>query len=498
MLGIQLADPAHPYTSDGLLAALGINLSAQTTSLQALVAPSSSAASPGPPELTRVCGDGERIDHLVRLAGSHISKGKSLEDVIYLCLGWNSQNSPPLDAANVISHCEGIWKSEQRNHPNRKPSTGPITPLFALSEVSIAAMLQTNPQPRRWLLDGVLPLGKVGALVAGGGTGKSQLLLQAGISVATGHALCETFAVGEQGAALLICAEDDIDEIHRRLERTLSHIRKIDPNFADSNLDQSLYIQSAVSINNLMTRTTGSRGVEPTDYVDRLILAANQIPNLKLIVIDPMSRFQGGNENAAEDITRMVEQLERVAAGTGATVLIAHHVNKSSRNDEDAHQGAARGSSAFSDGVRWQMQLHSLSSTKAKSFSVTPESKYRLLEAAITKNNYGKLQPPVTLYREDDGYITSARSTSVPMTLEDRIFAIVQRESQIGKFYSPNQFENQFGGTDEEIKIGKNKVRGAIKEMLDAKRIFKLRGSKNLSTSPVPALPVYLVTNTQQ
>jgi RecA-family ATPase len=64
--------------------------------------------------------------------------------------------------------------------------------------------------------------------------------------------------------------------------------------------------------------------------VDRLVLAAQQIPNLKLIVIDPASRFRGGDENASQDVTRFVEAVERVAQATGAAVLIIHHANKGS------------------------------------------------------------------------------------------------------------------------------------------------------------------------
>jgi len=106
-----------------------------------------------------------------------------------------------------------------------------------------------------------------------------------------------------------------------------------------------------------MTEVPPYGGVRPTTRVDRLLLPVEQLGGPKLIAIDPASRFRGGNQDAADDATRLVEQVERIAQRTGATVLVAHHVNKAALQAQRQSQVAIRGSSALADGVRWQMNL---------------------------------------------------------------------------------------------------------------------------------------------
>src|SRR3546814_14499736 len=106
---------------------------------------------------------------------------------------------------------------------------------------------------------------------------------------------------------------------------------------------------------------------------------------LKLIVIDPASRFRGGNENSADDVTRFVEQLERLRQETGATVLVCHHANKASMNETTGVRGqaATRGSSAMTDGVRWQLNLSSVPKTTLPGLDVSQ----RYLNADLTTTN---------------------------------------------------------------------------------------------------------------
>src|SRR3546814_17580342 len=72
----------------------------------------------------------------------------------------------------------------------------------------------------------MLPTGIVGMIVAPGGTGKSQFVLQLGVTVATGIPLCGVWPGIERGKALLLLAEDEIDEVHRRLDRLIAELSR--------------------------------------------------------------------------------------------------------------------------------------------------------------------------------------------------------------------------------------------------------------------------------
>ena len=182
--------------------------------------------------LLAACGDGDRTAHLTGLAGSYLARGFNVDQVIEHCLMWNERNSPPLDADKVISTCQSIAVSDARNHPGRGQSQAfglmqastSATPLFDIADARIDDYLKMPPAPQRWVLDGFLPLGVVAAIVAQGGAGKSQLLMQLCYSVATGIPLAGQWAVGETGAVLMLCAEDSIEEIHRRVHRIYKQI----------------------------------------------------------------------------------------------------------------------------------------------------------------------------------------------------------------------------------------------------------------------------------
>ena len=53
-------------------------------------------------DLFRSCKDGERTEHLVRLAGWAINRGMDVRGASTICLGWNKQNEPPLDDKKVV------------------------------------------------------------------------------------------------------------------------------------------------------------------------------------------------------------------------------------------------------------------------------------------------------------------------------------------------------------------------------------------------------------
>lgn len=215
------------------------------------------------------------------------------------------------------------------------------------------------PPPRTWLLRdaraggaGVLPLGTVGQLVAEGGAGKTMLLAQLAVAVATGTRWLDALDVVASGRVLLALGEEDVDEVRRRLYRARRAVNAPTPP-PDSIVTLPLRSVTCALVES-------DENGNPRDTAFGLWLRAFVASGgpWALVAVDPLSRFAGldaETDNAAG--TRYVQALERFAS-YGPTVLGSHHTNKLARGPGgkvDAH--SARGSSSIVDGPRWVATL---------------------------------------------------------------------------------------------------------------------------------------------
>ena len=450
-----------------LKAALSLDETAHTKG------PASNSHSWNSDSLLASCGDGSRTAHLTGLAGTYIARGFNLDQTIEHCLLWNERNTPPLDHAKVIDACESIAVADARNHPNRVakqlslvlPNTPP-TPLFDIKDARIDSFIQTVPPPQRWVLKNFLPLGIVAAVVAPGGSSKSQFLMQMAYSVATGIRLADHWPVGEVGAVLMLCAEDGNAEIHRRVHWIHQQLGMALDAAATAQLFDRFLIRSMVGEDILLTEKNQSGEVVRTPIIDRLLLTAKQVSDLKLIIIDPASRFRGGDENSNADATRFVQALEYLAQSTGATVLIAHHSNKMSMNGDEANQSASRGASAFTDGIRWQMAL-TPQTKKSKALAGIPEADRRLfVEAALVKTNYTAPMLPVMLKRGRDGYLDATLTTTsgMQLSLHTKVIGLIAKHV---RGISARQFESQYGGVDKSLGLAQRALRAVIADLIN-------------------------------
>jgi RecA-family ATPase len=414
--------------------------------------------------MQRPCIDGERTQHLTVLAGSLLAARFDEAECIERCLQWNAGNVEPLDDDKVIATCGSICASDRKNHPERYQHLLPVQPLFDLQAGRIDRYLQSNPPLRRWLLKDLVVLGRVGAIIAPGGSSKSQWLLQLAVGVATGIAVADHWEVGETGGVMVFFAEDDGDEIHRRIKRIQEHLQLAGHADKLASLQERLYIFSTIGTNTLLTKREPSGEVSTTVVVDRIAALAGQVPDLRLIVIDPCSRFRGGEENSNEDATRFVEALETLAKITGATVMLAHHTNKGSYNpDGEPGQGASRGASALTDGLRWQLNLNRPSDKQASAIGIPKDDLGRYVAATVTKSNYSAIPAPVLLERRSDGFLTAVTPAQAQQrTEQDAIVRILQVLQHTGAISARN-LEEEYGGVGNALKMPKQQVRDVVK-----------------------------------
>jgi len=91
-----------------------------------------------PAEMQEICGNGERTEHLTRLAGKLIVQGRPLDEVIELARSWNSRNTPPLPDEKVVSTCQSIMRTDTRR-------TAPLGELV-VAAFDAAARYSADPQ----------------------------------------------------------------------------------------------------------------------------------------------------------------------------------------------------------------------------------------------------------------------------------------------------------------------------------------------------------------
>jgi hypothetical protein len=242
--------------------------------------------------------------------------------------------------------------------PADKPKPAPSPPAWLERVTPIAVeWCTTPPAPRDWLLrderqpalDGFLPRGKVGALIAEGGAGKTMALTQLGITVSAGRPWLGSFSVEARGRAFLLLAEEDVEEARRRVYTAADGL-SVPPD--------SLVVAPLHGVPCALLERDEHGGAVETPFAAQLRGYLAATGPWDLIALDPLSRLGGPDcetDNAVA--TRLVQVLESIAEQTRATVIVAHHTAKGARGGVAVTSAASRGSSALVDGVRWQASL---------------------------------------------------------------------------------------------------------------------------------------------
>lgn len=289
-----------------------------------------------------------------------------------------------------------LVKEEDLHTPTSQP---PRHSFDALASLSTLGWLQVQPPPRRVLLsyndECMLPFGKVGFFVGEGGIGKSWALTQLAVAVATGTPWFQAFRVpeGSKGPVVLAMAEEDVEEMHRRIRHVVEHLGL--PAHHLSDLEQNLWpLPLSGQFVEFLTEGQGSGHFD--DFYQALSAKAPP-QGWSMVVLDPASRFMGVDTEKDNALaTRFVQLLEQLTTLPGRpTVLCAHHTNKVSRSggSSASSAGASRGASALSDGARWQGNLFG---HEDKDGEMHPDQAV----FNVSKSNYGPKPPMLYLKRK--------------------------------------------------------------------------------------------------
>jgi RecA-family ATPase len=263
------------------------------------------------------------------------------------------------------------------------------------------------------VLDFVLPgltAKAVGTIVGPGGVGKTTLLLQVAMALATNTPAADGLFASGAGPCrvVLLAAEESADILRIRLHaihRWMTHVQ------GQASLLVSGTAENALSLleKNLQLLPASGQSVfllkdgAPTAYFESLCTFCQ---GTRLIVIDPLRRLHDGDENSSTAMTAIVQLLELLGNRTGAAVLVVHHMSKNAVFMGASESAAAsRGSSALTDAVRWQLNLSQMTEAESKAFGLTGQRR-SYLRLDFAKTNYIAPQPTIWLKRLEGGVLT--------------------------------------------------------------------------------------------
>ena len=367
------------------------------------------------------------------------------------------------------------------NHSNTAPSL-----LDALDKYKARHLLDTTPPPQRYVVDGLIPEPVTAAIVAPGSTGKSFWLMQLAACVCSGVPFMGQ-AIPNPGAVLMLGAEDDRDEMSRRLHSIVHEYRFAGCPLDEKAIGERFYAVSRVGESNLLTYMDGRNIVrmdgknDRPDNIGEIVKAAQAIPDLRLIILDPISRFRAGDENDNEAATRFVEALEQIRKETGVTVLCAHHSRKGS-DGKDAD--SIRGASALVDAFRFAATLAKIRPDEAKKMRMDESEVKSLVHFNVVKSNYRTDVDEMWLRRGVGGVL---RPTDAPEQIpsgahvkaEERyettlkkLRELVRQKDEDGKPLTRSKLKREYGGTSNVFGIGRDTLADIANRAIDEGKLF--------------------------
>ncbi|MGY4596346.1 RecA-family ATPase [Bradyrhizobium sp. GM22.5] len=317
------------------------------------------------------------------------------------------------------------------------------------------------PPPRIWAVRDRIPGRQVTLFSGEGGAGKSIVLLQLLCSTVLGRDWLG--CLPEPGPAIYLGAEDEEDELHRRLDDIARHYGET---FAEM-IVNGLYAASYAGEDMTLARFDRNGNIQPTLRYDRLLEQACDI-HPSIVVLDTLSDIFGGNENDRVQVSAFTGLVRKVAMQANCAVIVNAHPSLSGTNSGSGLSG----STAWHGKVRGRMYLHAAGNQD--------DPDLRVLE--FKKNQYGRLSDSILLRYKDGMFVAEPRMGTVDQQIaeeraEQVFLSLLDRFTKEGRnvtdkpgtSYAPAMFGREMEAHDG--KLDKDAMAAAMRRLFAGSKI---------------------------
>jgi RecA-family ATPase len=261
----------------------------------------------------------------------------------------------------------------------------------------------TNSAPdREWAVDNRIPMYQPHLTTGHGAIGKSLLELMRAVAHVLGK-LWLGIPV-RQGPVIYLGAEDEADELHRRLEAIL---RYYGATFND--IIGGLHLLSYVGEDCLLGIPDHKDIIRPTDLFQRLLADAVKIKPVS-VTIDTLTDVYAGDEINRNQTTQFVKLLQHMAIKARCSVAILAHPS----NAGMATGSGLSGSTGWHNKVRSRLYMRAPTTTKGEEI----DSDVR--EIQFLKNNYGRQGDSIQIRWENGVFVPESGPASLEKIARDR------------------------------------------------------------------------------
>ena len=311
--------------------------------------------------------------------------------------------------------------------------------------------------PREWHAPGLIPARTVTLLSGDGGVGKSLLALQLCASTVLSTPWCGLSVA--QGPAVFLTAEDEIDELHRRLDDIVCG--------RYSGLTEKLWLISLCDEDALFAVPDRDGRMTPTklyEAVRRVLIETKP----KLLVLDTAADIFGGDEIKRKEVRGFIAMLRKLAIEFDCAIVLLSHPSQSGMSSG----AGSSGSTAWNNSVRSRLY-----------FVHGPEGDKDVRVLNSKKSNYGPVGASITLRYVSGSFVVADgeglacadpkdQAKRVDEIFMNLIDVFEKRSVNVSNAVGPTFAPAQFAKDPLSKGVSKQSLLAAMNRLLDAGEII--------------------------
>jgi hypothetical protein len=250
------------------------------------------------------------------------------------------------------------------------------------SPANLDELLETEPQPTKWLFTDRMVQGR-GVLISGlGGEGKTRILYHLAAGGAVGR-LPWSWEVANPGKSILFLTEDTNQDVQRTIHSVCSGMTPAEVDQVKRSL--TVYPMAGKECR-LLVKGPGGRLTKTELYYG--LEAKVKEMGAVFVGIDPALSVTEGDELDQGHQRTLGKLVDDLAVRTGATVALVSHAAKGNQGKDELTSHTSRGGGAITDAVRAEYGMRGMTAAEAQKAGITdPEERKRLVQFVATKGN---------------------------------------------------------------------------------------------------------------